>query len=99
MQRGRVSTGSEGQKPHGNTANDSPATLYQKVDKNDNYLKTGVTGNTRTRYTKQEMAGGKLKTLETGPRKEMLKKERKIVEENPGPENHEPWAGKAKQQK
>jgi hypothetical protein len=34
--------------------------------------------------------------LERGPRKEMLKKERDLVETQPGPKNKEPWAGKRK---
>jgi hypothetical protein len=78
---------------HGNTANDSWATLYGKVDKDGNLLKWGVTKDLDTRYTYVELNGGKLVTVESGPRREMLKKERDLVEIFPGPENHEAWAG------
>ncbi len=100
MQKGRVSAGgSEEAKPHGNTAGDQPASLYQKYDKAGNYQKTGVTQSVKTRYSKKQMAGGRLDEVESGPRREMLKKEREMVEKNPGPENHEPWAGKTKEEK
>jgi hypothetical protein len=80
-------------KVHGNTANDMPAILYRKLDKDGNFLKWGVTQDTKKRYTIQELNGGWLESIEIGPRREMLKKERKLVETLPGPENHEQWAG------
>jgi hypothetical protein len=78
---------------HGNTANDALSTLYMKVDKDDKFLKWGVTQDLKGRYTKKELNRGRLVEIETGPRREMLKKERQLVETLPGPENHEPWAG------
>ncbi|MBL8761112.1 MAG: RHS repeat-associated core domain-containing protein, partial [Phycisphaerae bacterium] len=81
-------------KPHGNTAGDQPADLYKKYDKDGNFLKDGVSQDAQKRYTKKKLAGGKVKVIERGPRREMLRKERERVETNPGPENHEPWAGK-----
>ncbi len=40
------------------------------------------------------MADKKMIRLDNGTRAVMLKKERKIVEGNPGPMNREKWAGK-----
>ncbi|MBL9006094.1 MAG: hypothetical protein JNJ46_17705 [Myxococcales bacterium] len=82
--------------PHGNRADDRPATRYQKLDKDRNLLKHGVTKheNPTKRYSKKEIAGGRVEPIERGPRREMLRKERELVETNPGPENREPWAGK-----
>jgi hypothetical protein len=85
--------------PHGNRADDRPATRYIKVDKDDQLLKHGVTQHEdpRKRYTREQVGEGRVKLMERGPRKEMLKKERDLVETNPGPENREPWAGKRRQ--
>lgn len=85
------------QKPrHGNFVDDRPASLYEKVDKDDKLLKHGITHHEdpRKRYTKKQIGDGKVNLIERGPRKEMIKKERERVETNPGPENREPWAGK-----
>lgn len=70
-----------------------------KVDKDDKLLKHGVTKHEdpRKRYTKKQIGEGDVHPLERGPRKEMLKKERELVETSPGPENREPWAGKNRQ--
>ena len=87
----RIST-----KLHGNIADGRPATLYKKVDSEGNLLKWGVTKheNPAKRYTKNQIGDGDVIPIERGPRKEMLLKERNLVETNPGPDNHEPWAGK-----
>jgi hypothetical protein len=48
---------------------------------------------------KSHLNGGELKTdfaRNTGNRFDILKRERKLVERLPGPENREPWAGKRK---
>ena len=83
-------------KPHGNTAGDQPAELYEKHDANGNFEKHGVSQDASKRYSKKDVNGGTVKVTERGPRKEMLKKERQKVETNPGPKNKEPWAGKKK---
>jgi hypothetical protein len=46
-----------------------------------------------TRYTKQQLGGGRVEGQNNGPRNQMLDEERQEVEKNPGPDNHEPWAG------
>ncbi len=85
--------------PHGNLVDDRPATRYIKVDREDNLLKHGVTRHEdpRKRYTSKQIGEGDVHPIERGPRKEMLKKERELVETNPGPQNREPWAGKRRQ--
>ncbi|MBL4674513.1 MAG: hypothetical protein JKX81_19785 [Arenicella sp.] len=79
---------------HGNTAGNQPAILYERYDKDDNFLKHGVTQDLNTRYTKKELNDGFLLRTQEGSRKEVLKAERELVETNPGPLNKEPWAGK-----
>jgi RHS repeat-associated protein len=83
--------------PHGNTADNRPAVLYEKYDAKGNFQKHGVSANPDKRYTRTEVGGGKLKRVEEGKRKEMLKKERERVEKHPGPDNREPWAGRARE--
>lgn len=78
---------------HGNTAGDQPATLYEKYDADGGFRKHGVSQDPSKRYTEAEMDGGYLIETETGPRREILRKERGLVETSPGPDNHEPWAG------
>jgi hypothetical protein len=85
-------------KPHGNTAGDQPAELYEKYDKNGNFEKHGVSQDANKRYSKSEINGGEVRVVDRGPRKEMLQKERQRVETDPGPKNREPWAGKQKEQ-
>lgn len=84
--------------PHGNLVDDRPATLYQKLDKDRALLKHGVTKheNPTKRYTKKQIGEGRVDPIERGPRREMLQKERELIETNPGPENREPWAGKSR---
>ncbi len=71
-------------------------TLYKLESSDGKYLKTGITSqaNIEKRYTKGFLQDKKMTPLAQGSRAEMLKKERAIVEKNPGPLNKEPWAGK-----
>jgi hypothetical protein len=63
------------------------AYLYQKVGADGQHLKFGITKTPATRYTQEELAGGKLKIVGQGSREEMLKLERNIHEALPiGPE-------------
>jgi len=78
---------------HGNTAGDQPATLYERYDADGNFLKHGISQDPSKRYTQAELDGGYLIRIQTGPRSEILKIERNLVETNPGPLNKEPWAG------
>jgi hypothetical protein len=88
----------EAKPPHRNRADDRPATLYKKYDSGGEFEKHGVTHheNPEKRYTKREIAHGRVDSVDRGPRKEMLAKERDRVETDPGPLNREPWAGKRK---
>lgn len=81
---------------HRNTVDDREATLYEKYDKEGNFLKHGVTfhEDPRKRYTDREIAGGDVVPIERGPRRAIIAKERDRVETAPGPDNHEPWAGR-----
>ena len=61
--------------------------LYQKVGANGEHLKFGITKNPATRYTKEELNGGRLKIIGQGSRKDMLQLERNLHETLPiGPE-------------
>jgi hypothetical protein len=61
--------------------------LYQKVSKAGEHLKYGITKNPAARYTAKELAGGRLRILTRGKRKNMLKLERKLHKTLPiGPE-------------
>ncbi len=82
---------------HGNTAGDQPATLYEMYDADGNFLKHGISQDPASRYSRPELRGGFLVETESGPRKAMLKRERELVETNPGPLNREPWAGRRTQ--
>ncbi|MCG3190496.1 MAG: hypothetical protein LKCHEGNO_03229 [Burkholderiaceae bacterium] len=81
---------------HGNKIDSRPATLYEKYDKEGNFLKHGITkhDDPAKRYTAKQIDGGRVVRTDCGPRCEMIKKERDLVERRPGPDNHEPWAGK-----
>ncbi len=93
-----VSEAPKAKEPHGNRVDDRPATRYEKVDRDGNLQKHGVTkhDDPNKRYTKKQLGTDRAIFKERGPRKEMIKKERELVETNPGPENREPWAGKRK---
>jgi RHS repeat-associated protein len=68
-------------------------TLYRLVDSDGNLLKWGVTNNPGSRYTQSFLSDKTLIKMTTGTRPDMLNLERWLVENNPGPLNHEPWAG------
>jgi RHS repeat-associated protein len=80
---------------HGNSRDSTaPATLYALYDRDDNFRKWGISQDHNTRYTSAELNGGKIRPLRSGPRAEMINRERRLVERFPGPDNKEPWAGK-----
>jgi RHS repeat-associated protein len=81
---------------HGNKIDSRPATLYEKYDKDGNFLKHGITKHEdpAKRYTAKQIDGGTVVRIDCGPRCEMIKNERDLVERRPGPDNREPWAGK-----
>ncbi|MEI2732703.1 MAG: RHS repeat-associated core domain-containing protein [Dermatophilaceae bacterium] len=80
---------------HGNSASSTATNyLYRLYDSESGaYLKTGITKNPGSRYTKTFMQDREMEILQTGTRREMLNLERFIVERDPGPLNREPWAG------
>jgi RHS repeat-associated protein len=84
-------------KVHGNTAGEQPAELYKKTDKDGKLQKWGVSKDASKRYTKKQIGGDQVDVIDRGTRREMLDKERKLVETDPGPQNREPWAGKRKE--
>jgi RHS repeat-associated protein len=96
LKRSPVSTsaGAKSKKPHGNRAGDQPATLYERYDRDGNFQKHGVSQDPAKRYTQKELDGGYLIRTQTGPRKDILRVERDLVETKPGPLNKEKWAGK-----
>lgn len=85
--------------PHGNTLNEQPTQVYRKYDGEGNFQKNGISNTPNTRYDKDEMAGGTLDILGGNdrfiPRNRGAAVERFLTERNPGPDNKEPWAGKA----
>jgi RHS repeat-associated protein len=84
------------QSVHANKVDKRSATLYEKYDRKGKFRKHGVTkhADPKKRYTKGEIDGGEVVRTDRGPRDRMLRKERDLVETKPGPDNHEPWAGK-----
>ncbi len=61
--------------------------LYHKVGAEGEHLKFGITKNPATRYTEEELAGGRLKIIGQGSREDMLQLERNLHETLPiGPE-------------
>jgi hypothetical protein len=64
--------------------------LYQKVGPLGEHLKFGITKNPATRYTAEELAGGRLRILASGLREDMLVLERKLRQTLPiGPEERQ----------
>ncbi len=57
--------------------------LYQKVGPKGEHLKFGITKNPNTRYTKEQLGGGRLKEIARGDKKEMLSLERKLHKKLP----------------
>ncbi len=80
--------------PHGNTLGNQTTYLYARYDAAGNFLKWGITKDLTKRYSAVELAGGKLELIAAGPRSKMARLERQLVEMNPGPLNHERWAGR-----
>ena len=80
---------------HGNSAL-SPRTayVYGKYAADGTFRKWGLTQNLAKRYSKAQLRGGWLDEVANGPRAEMLKVERNLVETRPGQDNLERWAGK-----
>ena len=61
--------------------------LYDKLDRYGNHMKYGITNNPKTRYTRAQLAGGRLKLLLRGTREDILAMERWMHENLPlGPE-------------
>jgi hypothetical protein len=68
--------------------------LYEKVGSNGEHLKYGITNNPNSRYTQEQLAGGKLKILASGDRQDMLGLERSLHENLPiGPEEGQSFYG------
>jgi len=79
---------------HGNSRfSPREAILYMLTTAKGKFLKWGVTQDLAKRYPKWFMEGKRLIPKARGPRSDMLDLERRKVETNPGPHNHEPWAG------
>jgi len=74
---------------------DELATRYKKYDKRGNFRKHGITyhEDPAKRYSKKQIDGGSVEFVVREPRSKMIQDERREVETNPGPDNHEPWAG------
>jgi len=76
--------------PEGLVSGNDLTYLYQKLGQSGEHLKYGITVDPVTRYTAQELAGGKLIILNKGPRDEMLKLERNLHKTMPlGPEERQ----------
>src|ERR1700685_1271232 len=81
---------------HGNTIGNQPAELYALVDSNGKFLKWGVSQDASSRYSKNQLNGGRVVVVGSGTRDEMISLERALTESMPGRLNNEPWAGSAK---
>ncbi|HOX03775.1 MAG TPA: hypothetical protein P5555_16025 [Candidatus Paceibacterota bacterium] len=69
------------------TAAEDVTYLYQKVGAQGEHMKFGITKNPATRYTQEELAGGRLRIIGQGERSEMFRLERQLHETLPiGPE-------------
>ncbi|MCP4297487.1 MAG: hypothetical protein GY786_17960, partial [Proteobacteria bacterium] len=79
---------------HGNTLNREQTEIYIKRDADGNNEKIGISKDSATRYTQQELDGGKAVPIGNRPRVRAAEIERFMVERKPGPQNKEPWAGK-----
>ena len=79
---------------HGNSKDyDGETFIYKRYDKDGNFQKHGISNDPNKRYSDVELDGGFLDVYDSGTRKDMLTKERNLVETNPGPLNNESWAG------
>jgi hypothetical protein len=79
---------------HGNTHNKELTEIYIKRDVDGNYEKTGITKDSNTRYSQEELNGGDVEPIGTRPRDRAAEIERFMVERKLGPQNKELWAGK-----
>ena len=82
--------------PHGNSyASTRVTTLYRLVDtQSGEILKYGISSSTKDRYSKTFLEGKALQELANGPRIDMARLERLIVETSARslPLNREPWS-------
>lgn len=80
---------------HGNSlASAVPTTHYRRVTSGGEFQKWGISGNYKGRYTSTELGTDQLIRMTSGTRSAMANLERWLVRNDPGPMNHEPWAGK-----
>ncbi len=80
---------------HGNSASSTATTfLYRLTSRTGEYLKTGISSNPLSRYSRTFMQDKNMQILQEGSRGEMLSLQRFIVERDPGPMNFESWAGR-----
>ncbi|WP_340614666.1 RHS repeat-associated core domain-containing protein [Xenorhabdus thailandensis] len=76
---------------HGNSKHSpKPAYLYELSTDKGEFLKYGISQNPSKRYTKNYMKNKDIREIDSGTRADMLKKERELVTQNPGPLNKEP---------
>ncbi|WP_242504425.1 polymorphic toxin-type HINT domain-containing protein [Promicromonospora panici] len=79
---------------HGNSrASTATNWLYRRVSADGTFQKWGITNDLKGRYGSSELGTDRLIPMTSGTRDQMLNLERWIVERDPGPLNHEPWAG------
>ena len=77
-----------------NDPNISSYDIYgQRYDADGNFQKHGISQDASSRYSEGELDGGFVTVTDSGTRKNMITKERDLVETDPGPLNKEPWAG------
>lgn len=70
-------------------------TYLYALYKNGEFMKWGITWNPNTRYPTNWMQyyGIDMRIIDSGPRSQMLLRERHLVKTQPGPWNRETWAG------
>jgi hypothetical protein len=78
---------------HGNTAGSQPTWLYKLESADGGFLKWGISQDPFTRYSGPFMRDKIITPLQPGPRRDILKVERNLVETQPGPLNFERWRG------
>ncbi len=79
---------------HGNSMfSNATAYLYRLDDSSGNLLKWGISQNPESRYASSFMLDKQMTILDSGPRFNILRIERNLVETQPGPLNFEPWRG------
>ncbi len=79
---------------HGNAlASDARTWLYRRLSNAGEFKKWGITSNLRGRYGTADLGSDIMVPMTSGSRLHMSNLERWLVENDPGPDNHEPWAG------